>query len=380
MSAAPSKSKPLRILHVVFSLDPGGMENGLANLTQHFDPDEFDTHVCCLEREGSFASRFPKPEQIYTLQKSNGFSIRSLFGLIKLIWRIQPHVIHSHNLGTLIYASTATAQGRWKPILHGEHGQLAGEHSEPRRVRQRMKYFPHCRALHTVSHSLREHFSEFGFAPADFRVIVNGVDTERFQPGDKKAARRELGLQEDAPTIGMLGRFGPYKRHDLLLKAFEEATARVPDAQLLVVGGSGPEEDNVKRQANESRVADRIWLTGFQDDPRRHYHAMDLLVIPSINEGLSNALLEAMASGVPALCNAAACGSEEVISPGEDGFITEISTSSGLAKDLADAMSDPARLVDMGRTARKNIEQHFSIEKMVSEYQRIYRELAHGEA
>ena len=211
-------------------------------------------------------------------------------------------------------------------------------------------------------------------------MIVNGVDTERFQPGDKQSARRELGLQENTPTIGMLGRFGPFKRHDLLLEAFERATAAVPDAQLLVVGGGGPEEENVKRQARESRVSDRIRLTGFQDDPRRHYHAMDLLVIPSINEGLSNALLEAMASGVPALCNAAACGSEEVITPDVDGFVSQINDSSGLARDLQSALSDPARLIDMGKAARKNIEQHFSIDKMVSEYQRIYRELAHGGA
>lgn len=372
--------KPIRILHVVFSLDPGGMENGLANLAQRFDPSEFDIHVCCLEREGSFARRFPKPEQIHTLHKSEGFSLRSLLGLIRLIGKLKPHVIHSHNLGTLIYASAATAFGRWKPILHGEHGQLTGEHCEPRRVRQRKKYFRHCRALHTVSHSLREHFSEFGFLPSDFQVIVNGVDTERFRPGDKRAARRELGLQEDAPTIGVLGRFGPFKRHDLLLEAFDEMTSRAPDAQLLVVGGGGPEEAKVKTRARQSPAADRIHLTGFQDDPRRHYHAMDLLVIPSINEGLSNALLEAMASGVPALCNAAACGSEEVITPGEDGFVTDITTSSSLARDMEHALSDPARLVDMGRAARKNIAQRFSIEHMIREYERIYRELAAGGA
>lgn len=376
MSPAPNMPTPIRILHVVFSLDPGGMENGLANLAQRFDPEEFDIHVCCLEREGSFARRFPKPEQVYTLQKSVGFSIRSLFGLIKLIWRINPHVIHSHNLGTLIYASSATAQGRWKPILHGEHGQLTGEHCEPRRLRQRKKYFRHCRALHTVSHSLREHFSEFGFSPSDFEVIVNGVDTERFQPGDKRAARRELGLPENHLTIGVLGRFGPFKRHNLLLTAFDELTTRIPNASLLVVGGGGPEEERIKKQARESRVADRIHLTGFQDDPRRHYHAMDLLVIPSINEGLSNALLEAMASGVPALCNAEACGSEEVITPDEDGFITGIFASSSLATDLERALSDPARLIDMGMAARENIMQRFSIETMVREYKRTYREIA----
>ncbi len=368
---------PIRILHVVFSLDPGGMENGLSNLAQRLPVDEFDIHVCCLEREGAFARRFPSPSQIYTLNKAEGFSLHSLVGLARLIARIQPHIVHSHNLGTLIYASLATGGGRWKSILHGEHGQLTGEHCEPRRLRQRHNYFRRCQRLHTVSQSLTDHFAEFGFDRSRFDVIVNGVDVDRFKPGDKQQAKAEWGIPPDAPTIGILGRFGPFKRHDLLLDAFDDLARKLPQARLLIVGGGGPEEDKIQRKARAGLVTDRIHFTGFQEDPRRCYHAMDLLVIPSINEGLSNALLESMASGVPALCNKEACGSDEVIEHGVDGFVADISDRASLAANLVSSLSSPARLIDMGRAARKSVERKFSIDKMVQDYQRIYREIAH---
>ena len=103
---------------------------------------------------------------------------------------------------------------------------------------------------------------------------------------------------------------------------------------------------------------------------------MDLLVIPSVNEGLSNALLEAMASGVPALCNAEACGTQEVITHDANGLIADISAPDDLARELTAALVDPTHLIDMGTAARKTAVERFSIETMVSEYERVYRETA----
>lgn len=370
------KRRPLKVLHVVWSLEPGGMENGLVNLARLLPPGDFEIHVCCLERGGAFVERFPFSANIHIMCKREGFSPRSLWGLMKLIHALRPDVIHSHNLGTLMYASMATGHGRAVPILHGEHGQLTGEYARARRVGQRRKYWRHCRLIHTVSPSLKQHFVDFGFPDDAIRVINNGVDSERFAPGAKGAGKAGLGLPENAVVIGMLGRFGEWKRHDAVLEAFELAAPDHPDWHLLFVGGGGPNEAAIQSRVAASRFGDRVRLAGFQQDPRRFYHAMDLLAIASINEGLPNALLEAMASGVPGLGNSAACGLEEVISRGHDGFIADLGSPAKIAAALAECLADPGRLVDMGRAARETVIRRFSLESMVREYQRIYREAA----
>ncbi|MBI3874467.1 MAG: glycosyltransferase, partial [Verrucomicrobia bacterium] len=290
MSAAP-----LKILHVVYSLDPGGMENGVVNVARRLAPAEFDMHVCCLSQSGAFAARLPDPAQVYPLGKPAGVSLKTVARLAQLVRRLKPDLLHTHNRGPLVYGGLATAMGRACPILHGEHGQLTEEERAPARLRQRCWFYRACRKVHTVSRGLREHLLQFGFPPEKIEVIVNGVDTEFFSPGSRAEARQRLGLPETDFVFGVVGRFIPSKRHVALIEAFTEASRTFPQARLLVVGSGGTESGKISEQIRASAAAERIHLTGFQEDPRPFYRAMDLLVAPSVHEGLSNVVLEAMA-------------------------------------------------------------------------------------
>src|SRR6187551_2028213 len=102
---------PLRVLHVVTSLEPGGMENGVCNLANALALRGIETTVACLERSGPFADRLPNPKAVEILGKRNGFSPRATLALWKTIRRLRPHVVHTHNLGPLIYGSLATLWG-----------------------------------------------------------------------------------------------------------------------------------------------------------------------------------------------------------------------------------------------------------------------------
>ena len=254
--------------------------------------------------------------------------------------------------------------------------QLTSEECQPRRMRQRQKLYQSCRQVHTVSVSLRQQLVDLGLPAEKIVVLLNGVDTDRFAPGDVQTARRQLnGLPESALVVGIVGRFGLYKRHAVLIEAFTTVARRFPQVHLLVVGGGGPEQERVMAQARASEAAHRIHLTGFQKDPRMCYQAMDLLVVPSINEGLSNAVLEAMACGVPVLSHTA-CGNAEVIRQGEDGFVADLETAEKLSARLTEILAAPARLAGLGRQARENVVQRFSIARMVGNYESLYRELA----
>ena len=368
------RSSPLRILHVVTSLEPGGMENGVVNLARHLEPEEFSVHICCLERAGAFQERLPAEAEVSVLGKSAGFSCKTVVDLARLIGRTKPHLIHTHNLGPLIYSGFASAWGAWRPILHGEHAQLNNEELTPKRLRQRAVFFHACQRVHTVSHALRDHLIQLGLPGHKIEVIINGVDAKRFSPGPCEAARRRLGLPADAVVVGVVGRFGPFKRHALLIESFTRLARERSDIHLLVVGGGGSEQDRVTQQALASGAADRIRMVGFQRETAPYYQAMDLLVVPSINEGLSNALLESMASGVPALCHEA-CGNREVVSHGEDGFVFDLAQPDDLSRCLQETLADPARLREMGRQARAKVLARFSLEGMVRNYERMYREL-----
>ncbi len=362
----------MKILHVVNSLDPGGMENGVVNMARALDPQEFKIHVACLARRGAFADRLPHPERVTVLGKADGFSPRAALRLARAISRLRPDVIHSHNLGALIYASLATAGGRRAPLLHSEHSQLTADELTPRRLRQRRWLYHACRAVHTVAHPMRAELLALGFPAEKISVIPNGVDPAHFSPGDRAAARRALALPADAVCIGIVGRFGPFKRHLVLLDAFDEIAPRFPAAHLVIAGTGGSAESAVRARAQASPHAARIHWLGFQSDPRACYHALDLLAIPSANEGLSNVALEAMACAVPALANLG-CGHEYLITSGTDGLLADLATPAALAAQLTTLLAQPARLVDFGQKARTKMLRDFSIDAMADAYASLYR-------
>ena len=364
----------MKILHVVNSLDPGGMENGVVNMAQVLESRDFEMHLACLERRGAFTDRLPHPERVEVLGKTGGFSPRAALRLARAIRRLRPDVVHSHNLGALIYTALATGGGRLATVIHGEHSQLTPEELTPRRLRQRHSLYRSCRAIHTVAHPMREELLVLGFPAEKITVIPNGVDTARFAPGDRTAARRGLSLPADALCLGIVGRFGPFKRHAVLLDAFDTIAPRFPSAHLVIAGTGGSEETAVRTRAEGSPHAARIHWLGFQSDPSLCYRALDLLVIPSVNEGLSNVALEAMSSGVPVLANLG-CGHEHIFTSGREGLIADLSHPGALASELSALLTTPERLVDFGEKARTRILGHFSLGSMADAYAALY--LAH---
>jgi glycosyltransferase involved in cell wall biosynthesis len=225
-----------------------------------------------------------------------------------------------------------------------------------------------------VTGALSRHLVEHGFPADKIMTIMNGVDAGRFVPEDPGVARKMIGIPEKALVIGIVGRFGPFKRHAMLLEAFQTLAAVYPSLHLLVVGGGGPEQKAISNKAKRHPYSDRIHLTGFQENPVPYYQAMDLLVVPSVNEGLSNAVLEAMACGIPVLANAA-CGNGDVIDEGKNGFVADLDSSEKLHLKLRQLLSEPARLTAMRETCRDKAVREFSIDQMVSGYASLYREI-----
>jgi glycosyltransferase involved in cell wall biosynthesis len=352
------------------------MENGLVNVANRLFREGIDTHVACLSSAGDFAQKLPRPEQVYVMDKGGSFSPGAAWRLFQTISKTRPHLIHTHNLGPLIYGSLASAFGARVPILHGEHGQIQRHEQNSKRRWQRRLLYATCRRIHTVSKSMIQALKEEGLPIWKVTAIVNGVDSERYQPAaDRAAARTSLELPHQALVIGVVGRFVGLKRHLALLEALKTVMAASPELYLLVAGDQGDSRDAVVAAMQAHPFATRIRWLGMKSDMLPVYQALDLLVSPSEIEGLSNVVLEAMACGVPVLAHHA-CGNSEVITPGVNGFCEDLSTPSHLAAALTRCLVRPETLLQAGKSAREHVMQHFSLDSMALGYLRLYQECA----
>lgn len=364
----------MRILHLVDSLNPGGMENGVVNVASRLVP-QHQIAVACLKARGSFADRLPRESGIFVLGKKGGFSFQALGELRRLLREWCPDVLHAHNLGPLLYGALASNFGRRTALLQGEHASLRPDELGRKRVFQRRLFYRSCTLVHTVAPELSRQLEDSGFTHRrSIRAVLNGVDCDRFcPPVNQHEVRHRLALPKSAVLLGIVGRLVPVKRHLLLIEALERLSGGFAHVHL-VVAGEGEMRGKIEERIAGSPLSSRIHLLGHQPDPVAVYQALDLLVIPSHLEGLPNVLLEAMACGVPALANVGACGVRDVISPGNDGIIAAMPDAASLASSLISALSDPAKLQVMGAAARQKMAESFTLKAMATGYERLYEE------
>lgn len=366
----------LTVLHVLDSLAPGGLENGVVNVARRLHGDGFDIHAACLRFRGDFAEKMPEPEKVMVLGKTQGFSFSAVRALRSYMRHIHADLLHSHNLGTLIYAVVATLGGRVLPIVHGEHGQLQKQDLSPKRRLQRRLLFGLCRQVHVVSTSVKENLRDLGLDPAG-RVIVtpNGVDSVKHCPAsDVAAAKVALGFAPDDLVVGIVGRLVALKRHHLLFEALSQLAEEIPSLRVLVVGDGGADREQIIHEMQTHPHARRILWAGHQNHLPPYYQAMDLLASTSEIEGLSNAVLEAMACAVPVLAHSA-CGNAEVIRQGENGYLDDLRDAATLTTALRSALADGDTLRRRGAAARQTVLADWSMDAMA----RIYRQLYRGE-
>jgi glycosyltransferase involved in cell wall biosynthesis len=363
----------IRVLHVVDSLAPGGLENGIVNVARRLHGDGFEIGVACLRFRGDFAERMPDPARVVVMGKTDGFSREAVRALRRHLRESRAHVVHTHNLGTLIYGALATHGGRTHPIIHGEHGQLQRDELSAKRILQYRLLYPLCHRVHAVSAGVRDQLRGLGLdRRGKILVTLNGVDCERFRPAAEPGPSKEaIGLPGNALVVGIVGRLVALKRHRLLFEAFARLAPEFPDLHLLVVGDGGADRESIIGEMRRHPRADRLHWAGHRDDLERYYPAMDLLAAPSEIEGLSNAVLEAMACAVPVLGHRA-CGNSEVIRHGEDGFLEEIRDADSLVSILRSLLSDRDRVRRCGTAARETVAARFSMDSMARDYRNLY--------
>lgn len=289
--------------------------------------------------------------------------------------RMRPDLIHAHEL--LSPATTALiAHHLWgapivaKVLRGGELGDIRKLRERRGGLRRLRALVRHVAAFIVISREIDDELAESG-APPERRVFIpNGVDTARFSPASPAArseARRVFGLG-DGPAAVYAGRLVPEKRLDLLVSAWPAVRAAHPTAELLIAG-DGLEAARLRREAGPG-----VHFAGLLDDVLPALQAADLFVLPSATEGLSNALLEGMAAGLPPVATAVG-GAPELITPGKNGLLIPAGDRAALTAALLQLLAGPALRARLGEAARARVIADYSLQRTAAGLRALYDRL-----
>ena len=364
----------IKIFHILHSLQIGGLENGVVNLINNLNDGRFKHVICCVDSSGPMAERLKIPIEIFSLQKGDRRDYLLPFKIAKIIKKIRPDIVHTRNWAAIDGVVGARLAGV-KFIIHGEHGREATDPTGANNLRKRVRkgLNPWITKFIAVSAELRNWLVyDIGINEQKVVQIINGVDTEQFKPPEEKQeAKKKLGFKPNLFIIGIVGRLDPVKDHETLFKAFKIFSENNPKSTNLVVLGTGHLEDRLKTVVKELDISEEVIFIGGTDRMPEFYRCLDVYVLPSIAEGVSNTILEAMASGLPVITTRVG-GSTELIEDGKTGFLFTPRDYMGLANMLSFYFNNPSILKEHGFNGRRRTEERFSVTKMVKEYEKIY--------
>ncbi len=366
----------IRILHVLDTLNIGGLENGVINLINNSDPSKFEHHVCCLRHAGPMTERLNQPNiEIFSINKSPKDYLLA-FRLAKRIRRLRPQIVHARNWGTIDAVIAAKMAGS-PCILYSEHGREASDvqGTSSRRNYLRRFLLRHVHHIVTVSDDIRQWLiDKVALPPLSISTIRNGVDTDIFCPAeDKKTAKRNLGFEPETILIGAVGRLDPVKNYHMLLKALELQKSSPGEFAVAVVG-DGPQRADLEQFAVSHGLKHTHFL-GTKSDIPRYLQAFDIFVQTSLAEGISNSILEAMACGLPIIATRVG-GNSEILEDNRTATLVAPDDAMELARQIQSYVTDDEKRARIGRAARQSCVSNFSLRSMVSAYEALYISLA----
>ncbi len=378
--ATSGNGRRLRVMHVVNDLGRGGTEFGVLKVMGGLSSGFFEHRLCTTRRfDPDFVKTYELKDILHVAGSSREGLQFPLFRLWKIFRQYRPHIVHTRNWGGLEAVPAARLAGV-PVVIHSEHGyEVSSLLGIPRRQRVfRWMAYAMADKVFAVTRELREyHARQAWVRPDSIEVIPNGVDTQRFRPctvarGD---IRRRLGLAEDRLVIGSVGRMVPIKDYTTLLMAAQQLIGRGINLHVLLVG-NGPELESLDRRVRESEgLRNRVSFLGASEQVPELLNAMDIFVLPSLGEGMSNTLLEAMACGLPLVATRVG-GNPEVVEDGRSGWLFAPGDIPALADCIERLATSAETRRALGGAARQRALTVFSLDRMIDSYCSLYVDAA----
>jgi glycosyltransferase involved in cell wall biosynthesis len=361
MSHAEGASRPLRIAHVTWGLEVGGLEKLLVEFARHADRPRVQLHFVSLSGRGNLAEAIEREGwPVVALEQGEGLRPGLVLRLAQLFRRWHIDVVHTHNTRALVYGGPAARLARAGRLIHTWHGQnLVGSPREGLLFRLLSTLPDQVVAVSADAARLME---REGIPRSRVRTILNGIDLSRFSFS---------GMRDDGPIVSV-ARLSPEKDIQTLLRAAALLSEQNSGLRL-EIAGEGACLPDLKQLAAELGLNEQVRFLGQVDDVPALLARSRLFVLPSLTEGISLTLLEAMARGLPVVATRVG-GNSEVVADGETGLLVSPGSPVELASALAKILRAPETARRMGHAGRRRVEQLFDIRRMVREYEDLYRE------
>lgn len=382
-------TRPHRILRMITWLPQGGIERKIVAVLPKLNRDLFEVHLCCIRERGALADDLEAAGvPVHLVPFKSRLDPIAMLKLRRLTKCLQIDLIHSH----MYRANTpATALKIFDPNL-----AVVGHYHnvntwESKRQLRMDRFMAQRRTMNVaVSEAVRHNVVDTLGIPEELTTtLYNCVDLDEFRrlaPDERAAARAELGIAPEDKVIIMVARMVAQKNHPLVIDTASEILHESPEARFLFVGG-GPDEDALKVRAKAEGVAERCIFLGRRDDVPRLLGASDVAVLPSFKEGFSNAVLEAMACGLPVVASDVG-GNSEIIDPGINGYLLETASDAANRFGITIPVAQFPRLVKRLLTDDDHRERlaesawqrarHYGIDAMVREVEQLYLEVLEG--
>lgn len=372
----------IRVLLIIPTLDRCGAEKQLTLLATGLPRDRFEVHVCALTRGGPLAEPLEATGiPVTVIGKSWKIDPRAYWRLRRHIRQLAPDLVHTWLFAANAYGRAAAFSAGVRHVLAGERcvdpwkrwHELAIDRRLARRTQR----------IITNSSGVRDFYVRHGVPAEKFVIIPNGVapPAESGAAADPAAAREavlaELGLPSDARLIGAVNRLWPQKRVKDLIWAADLLKCVRDDVHLLIIG-DGPQRWRLERYRDQCELADRVHFLGARDDVPRLLPHLECLWLASEYEGQSNAILEAMATGLPVVASDIP-GNRDLVIPDETGFLVPVGDRGNLARRTQLLLNDAALARRLGEAGRQRVRSEFSVERMVARHAELYEQVLREE-
>lgn len=364
--------KKLRtILFLSTSSGPGGAERVISNLAASLDPNKYRP-ILCLFRPGWIQEcSESRGVRTYVIPTHGMVDWRWLIRARALLQEEQVDLIHAHEFDANVQG-TMVAMILGIPVIATVHGK--NYFGEKLRRRFAYRWVSRRATMVTVSENLRQFiFEKVGILSGQVKVIYNGVDElPAFDRAEVDVCRKELGLPEDDQLVGVVGNLYSIKGHQYLIDGIPAVLEQCPKTSFLFAG-RGQLETQLRLQVHRLGLDKRVHFLGLRQDIPRILALLDVFVLPSLSEGLSMAILEAMMARKPVVATKIG-GNPELVLDGETGVLVPPRNSQALARGMLSVLTNRALAHQLGENGRRRAEEQFSLQTMVKAYEALYKD------
>ncbi|WNC72545.1 glycosyltransferase [Thalassotalea psychrophila] len=370
----------IKILHVTFDMCIGGTEQVIKNIIQGCDNSQFEMAILCIESPlGPFAKELQENGiTIFELNRKPGFDVNLIFRIRDIIKNHNFNLLHCHQYSPWVYGACAAILTK-SQVIFTEHGRFYPEKSSFKRKLVNPLLNIITAQITAISNATKQALVVHeGIREKNIKVIYNGIKPIKVDSANAKALRQSLKIDDKQTVLGTVARLDPIKNHIMMLKAFSQLLKTHPNTILLIVG-DGEEKANLTKLSRQLKINNKVFFTGYIEQPNDHIGIMDIFLLSSYSEGTPITLLEALSIGKPCVVTDVG-GNPEIIHHDINGLICASNDHINFAESICAIVDDPDKYSKYSTLGKERFKRSFSIKTMADAYEYFYSNITANKA